>query len=230
MDVRSLILMAGTVIPLVGVMGCSSPPAARIVYQDQSTVVQLRIDTKAIQAHSHPAVISPDQVKAILGGVRVQKSGYPVLDLIAGQPEGIPAFSLGDVLSLAAPISRAFALASPAEIVTFYRRVSDIQVGLGFTTGGLFMQEGFVYLVLANHRAKPVDAMIRDVPVYLADPVEEPMLSLGRTDYRLSYTREEAEVHPLDWGGGRYDRAKTIIIDPTLAIRQAISPADASRP
>ncbi len=214
---------------LVSVIGCSSGPPPRSIYQDALTVVQLRVDRRAEQDHSHPARLTPEQVKEVLGGIRVQKDREPVVSLIMGQSDAVPAFSAGEVYAMAKPISAALAMASPQELVTFYRRVSDAQIGLGYTSGGIFVQEGLVYVVLANHRALPSDGMVRDVPMYPFDPIEDPMLSLGKTVLTLSYTRPEAEVHPVQWSG-RYDRARTLIVDPILAHRSLPPSSVPSRP
>ena len=223
------IVSVTTFLLLPTAIGCTSAPPPRLVHQDALTVIQLRVDTKAEQEHSHPAAFIPEQVREVLDGIRLQKRGEPVFSLIAGQPEVVPAFSKTESLALSTPISRALAMASPKELVTFYRRVSDAQIVLGYTTGGIFVQDGLIFVVLANYRAKPFDALVRDVPMYPIDPVEDPLLSLGTTVYSLSYARPEAEVHPVQWSG-RYDRAKTLVVNPILAHRNFPPSTGTSRP
>jgi hypothetical protein len=193
------------------------------------TVIQLRVDPKAAEAHSHPARLTPEQVKEVLSGIRIQKRQEPVLSLILGQAEAMPAFTSVEVQILSVPISTALAMAAPNELVTFYRRVSDAHIGLGYTTGGVFVQDGLVYVVLANHRVKPTDGMVRDVPMYPIDPIDNPLLPLGTTVSNLSYVRPEAEVHPVHWTG-RYDRSRVLIVNPILAHRNTVPDVPSPRP
>lgn len=220
------ILTLGVLLLGLAGAGCSSSPAAKLVYQDRSSRVELRVDELANRGHSHPAKLTPAQVKDILDGVLVRPRREPVSGLILGEPEAVPAFTTGESYHLSTPISAALATASPAELVTFYRRVSDAQIGLGYTTGGIFVQNGLVYIVLANYRVKPSDGMVRDVPMYPFDPIETPLLSLGTAVPILSFVRPEAEVHPVD-SIGRYDERRTLIVNPILAHRVPPAPPDA---
>jgi hypothetical protein len=213
---RVIFLAALSVIVYAGVAGCSTVPEPRSIYQDSLTVIELRFDKRAYREHSHPAALTTEQIAVLLSGIRVHREGLPVYSLIAGSPDALPAFSVRDVIAISRPISEALAKASPKELVTFYRRVSDAAVGLAYTTGGIFVENGLVYVILANHRVQPMDAAVRDVPVYATDPVNDPLLSLGTADFTLSYERPEAEVHPLRQGG-RYDPYRTLILNPTLA-------------
>jgi hypothetical protein len=187
-----------------------------LIYQDSLTQIELRFDKKAYREHSHPAALTAEQVAVILSGIRVHKAGMPVYSVIVGSPDALPAFSLRDVVAISRPISEALAKASPKELVTFYRRVSDAAVGLAYTTGGIFVENGLVYVILANHRVQPMDAAVGLAPVYATDPVNTPLLSLGTAKFTLSYERPEAEVHPIN-EIGRYDPYRTIILNPTLA-------------
>ncbi len=229
------IFLAGLwIIVFAGMAGCSTGPEPRSIYQDSLTLIELRFDKKAYREHSHPAALTPEQISIMLSGIRVHRAGVPVYSLIAGSPDALPAFSSRDVIAISRPISEALSKASPKELVTFYRRVSDAAVGLAYTTGGIFIEDGLVYLVLANYRVEPMDAGVRATPVYAADPVKDPLLSLGTTRYTLSYTQPEAEVRLVegDWRYDperRYDSYRTIILDPILAQR-ASSVSQPSRP
>ena len=205
------------VVPLAWAVGCAGPPPPRTVYQDPITAVQLRADTKAAQAHTHPAALTPEQVKTVLGGIRVQPREEPIMSVLGSMPAVLPAFSPTELQALSLPISTALATAKPNELITFYRRISDTEIGLGFTTGGIFVEKGLIYIILANYRALPIDGMVRGVPGYLVDPVNDPLLTLGKKSYKLSYVRPEAEVHPVEWSG-RYDPLHTLIVDIILAM------------
>ncbi|GKS58485.1 hypothetical protein YTPLAS18_20120 [Nitrospira sp.] len=197
---------------------CASGPPPKGIYGDGSTSVQLWQDTRTSQEHNHPSSLSVDQVKAILTGVRLAPRRDPVAGLIMGNPAGVPVFTSNDVVMLAKPVSMALAAASPKEIVTFWRRVSYGGGSEIYTTGGLFVQDGHVYLIIANHRAGTEATLVRDTPIYPIDPTEDPLMPAGSRQFSLQFARPEAEVHPqeLTWS---YDHSKILVIDPMLAMR-----------
>ncbi len=200
-------------------VGCSSLPPPRPIYQDYWTSIQLRVDAQAGGGHAHPASISPEQMAGILAGIRVQKLQDPVFRLVTGEKSAGPAFSAEEIRVLAPQLSRALALASPQEIATFYRRVSSANVGLAVTSGGVFVRDNRLYLVLANHRALPSDLMRQINPAYELDPVDAPLLALRAGDFKLSFSPPEAEVHLSNrQRGWNYpDPAKVLVVDLALA-------------
>lgn len=207
---------------LIGV-GCNSLPPPRPVYQDQLTSIQLQVDVQAGVGHSHPASISPEHMAGILAGIRVQRLQDPVFRLVTGEKPVGPAFSAEEIRVMAPQLSRALALATPQEVVTFYRRFSNANVGLAVTSGGLFVRDGRLYLVLANHRALPSDLMRQVNPAYEIDPVDAPLMALRAGDFKLSFWPPETEVHlPDGQRGWNYpDPAKVLVVDLTLAQKRA---------
>ena len=113
------------------------------------------------------------------------------------------------------------AAAKPDELVTFYRRISDASTGLAYTTGGLFKRGDYLYLVLANCRQEPADAMSRITPGYEIDPIDEPLLPLRRAGYTVSFVPSEAEVHAVEgqWRWNFPDPRKIVIVDLILALQ-----------
>ncbi|WP_447863230.1 hypothetical protein [Nitrospira calida] len=204
-------------------IGCSSLPPPRPVYQDQWTSIQLRVDAQAGGGHTHPALISPEQMAGILAGIRVQKLQDPVFRLVTGEKPVRPAFSAEEIRVIAPQLSRALALATPEEIATFYRRVSSANVGLAVTSGGVFVRDDRLYLVLANYRALPSDVMRQINPAYELDPLDAPLLALRAGDFKLSFSPPEAEVHlPGGNRGWNYpDPAKVLVVDLTLAQKRS---------
>ncbi|ALA58535.1 hypothetical protein [Nitrospira moscoviensis] len=205
--------------------GCASAPAPRTVHQDSRTVVQLRIDQRAKSGHSHPAGLTRDQMVAILSGVRVRSDREAIHRLFSGEAEERPAFTSEEVWALAAPIAKALAQAKPDELVTFYRRVSDQTVGLAFTTGGIFVRGDEVYVILANSRQIPADAMALGIPAYEMDPVDDPLLPLRRAGYTVGFVPKEAEVHgvPGTWTWEYSDPGKVVVINTALLPRPSRS-------
>jgi hypothetical protein len=183
------------------------------MYQDEATLIQLRADPQAGSGHSHPAVITAGRMAQILSGVRVQTRGDPILGIVTGKPEETPAFSIVEIEILAPAWSKALASASPHEIATFYRRYSDANLGLGVTSGGLFIEGHQLYFVLANFRNRPSDVLSQAV-TYEFDPVTDPLMSLRALSFAALFSPAEALVPPdvpLVW---RYvDPGKFFVVD-----------------
>lgn len=215
---------------LGSLVACESIPAPRLAYQDQTTVVQLRNDPQAGSGHSHPSKVTVGRMTQVLRGVRVQRRGDPILGLMTGKSEELPAFSSAEIQTLAAALSQALGAASPYEMVTFYRRNSEANGGIGSTSGGLFMEGHQLYFVLANFRNRPSDVMSQAVS-YEFDPMADPLMSLRARSFSITFSHAGALVpsdEPLVW---KYvDPGKFVVVDlDRLPPEQDISSA-ASRP
>lgn len=208
-------------LPLAALLfgGCVGAPEVRSVYEDPLTSVRLQEDRESSPPHSHPASLSPVQIARVLAGIRVVKERYAVHELVAGSAPALAAFSGEEIRALAPALSRAFGMAKPNELVTFYRRSTSDAVGLAYTSGGLFLHDGHLYLVLANYRQLPSDTMRNIIPAYEMDPIDDPLRSLLRAQYAISFVPQVAEVHPVrgGWTWPYPDPAKVVIVDAVLA-------------
>ena len=190
-SLRALFLC--TAIALTFQYACSSPPPPRTSYQDPITSIRLYVDQHAAAAHYHPGHVSPDQMARALSGLRVvPRSGY-ISSLITGQPQANPAFSSAEIQLLAPKLSQAMAEANPQEVVTFYRRFTDASVGLAITSGGMFLQDNLLYVVLANNRNLPTEGMNQNM-VTDFDPIDSPLIPISRTSFRIEFTPPTAIV------------------------------------
>lgn len=188
-------LSCATAVMLSVQFGCSSPPPPRTSYQDPITSIRLYVDERADTGHSHPGKITADQMARVLSGIRVvPRTGF-IGSLITGQPQANPAFSSSEIQILAPRLSRAMAEATPQELVTFYRRFSDASVGLAITSGGMFLQDNVLYLVLANNRNLPTEGMNQNM-VTDFDPVDSPLIPISRTSFRVEFSPTTAIVPP----------------------------------
>ena len=209
-------------IMMIGV-GCVGAPEFRSVYEDNRTSVRLQQDREAGTGHSHPAMLSPVEMARVLAGLRVVEERYAVQKLLAGSSPALSAFSQDEIRALAPALSKALSMAKPGELVTFYRQYISDAVGLAYTTGGLFMRGGSIYIVLANYRQPPSDVMRRGIPAYELDPIDDPLLSLLRGKYAILFDPAEAEVHipEGDWTWFYPDPGKVVIVNVILATRLA---------
>ncbi len=205
------ILAAGIVVALT--MGCTTAPPPRAVYQDAATAVKLQLDNKAGAGHSHPATISPDVIQHVLNGMRIQSRKSVVPSILTGDAPLVPAFPKEEQVFLARYLSQALAKAKPEELVTFYKRVSTSAVGLAITSGGLFVHDRHLYVILANDRTLPSDGMSQSI-VSEIDPVENPLLPISRTSFRASFVPATSMV-PDDerWAWSYIDEGRIVVLD-----------------
>jgi len=214
MNLTKMMHAMGAGLGLVSVVACASLPPPRVIHRDPMTAIELRADSQAGNGHSHPATVTSTQMRAVLSGIRVQRRGDPIFSLVTGEAEVGPAFSSTEVEALAPRLSQAFSMASPQEIVTFYRRYSDTNVGLAVTSGGLFVRDHFLYLILANHRNRPSDAMGHSqAMVHEIDPVDDPLLSIKPRSYAVSFSPDIAVEPNPSWPWEYMDSGKTVVVD-----------------
>ncbi len=210
--------------------GCATGPPPRAVYQDPATIIRIQFDSKAGQGHGHPATVSPDAIRHVLQGMRVQSRNSFVPSIITGEASLAAAFSKEEQDSLGAHLSRALAEAKPDELVTFYRRISSPTVGLAITSGGLFVHGRHLYVILANVRTLPSESM-REGLTYEIDPVDNPLLPISRTSFRATFAPATSMV-PEDerWVWPYIDQGRVVVIDLVQLGRDMRSPAPRAVP
>lgn len=193
--------------------GCAGSPAPRQVYVDSLTSIRLEADTRKSGEHSHPALVRPEEMATILRGVRVIGRKGIIGSLLSGEGDGRPAFSSIEVQQLASQLSRGLEQAKPDELVTFYRRISDADVGLGITSGGMFVRRGRLYLVLANNRTLPTEGLNQNMISHI-DPIDSPLLPITRAGFRVSFTPSLAVVPADERDSWPYvDPGRLLVID-----------------
>ncbi|NOS79774.1 MAG: hypothetical protein HOP35_17720 [Nitrospira sp.] len=193
--------------------GCATGPPPRAIYQDPATIIRIQFDSKAGQGHSHPATISPDIIRHVLNGMRIQSRTSFVPSILTGEASSGAAFSKEEQDFLGPHLSQALAEAKPDELVTFYRRVSTPAVGLAITSGGLFVHGRHLYVILANNRTMPSEGMSQSI-VSEIDPVDSPLLPISRTAYRATFVPATSIV-PEDerWLWPYIDQGRVVVID-----------------
>ncbi|MBP0124232.1 MAG: hypothetical protein ITD28_03860 [Nitrospira sp.] len=203
------------VLAMVLLTGCVAYPPPKVIMANEVTRIEIRRDTRAARPHTHPATFAPETMRALLSGMRIQVQTDRFMGVVNGWSERHPVFTAADLAAIAGPLADALTQAAPNDIVTFYRRVSDGSAGLAFITGGVFVQDGLAYVVMANFWSLPADAMVPTVPSYMIDPIDQPLLTLGRKFYRLSHAQEQADVHLPEWQE-RHPGDKTLVVNLAL--------------
>jgi len=212
-------------------VGCTTAPPPRVVYHDPTTVLAIQQDSKAGKGHNHPAQIRSEVIQQVLDGIRIQsRKSFLVPSLLTGGPQFVQAFSREEQTALAPQLSRALAEARPDELVTFYRRVSTPTIGLAITSGGLFVHDQYLYVILANARTLPSEGM-REGLTYEIDPVDNPLLPISRTSFRATFAPATSMV-PEDerWVWPYIDQGRVVVIDLVQLGRDMRSPAPRAVP
>ena len=183
-----------------GVMGlalsaCAATPPPKVVYEDRTLSIRLMADNRATDGHSHPALLSADQLARVLGGVRLERdSSEPIGS--AGRTVPVPAFSAEDIRILGPVLLKALGSASPNQVVTFYRAQGGETFPRLVTSGGLFVQDGTLCLVLANYRTKTDAAPREETVAGVMDVRDHPLIPVVRGGYRVGFQPSEALVPP----------------------------------
>jgi hypothetical protein len=210
---RIQIALAGLALCLS--VGCAADPPPIVIHEDQPLSVWLKFDPSSGTGHSHPAAISSEQVATILRGIGVQPRDHIAGFGLFAKKSGAPAFLSAEVAVLAPFLSQAFAKASPKDMVTFYLVSRNVDHGDLITSGGLFLRNRHLYVILANAHSSKYSVQYENAsPI---DTRDQPLLPLARYRFSTVFTPQEAwipnqQVRGKD--GDRYfDETKLIVVD-----------------
>jgi hypothetical protein len=187
-----------------GLIGACSPRQFTTVtiYDTPAAYVRLEFDrtvTKGTE-HSHPISLKPDQIAAVLGGVRIHEPIALVRGDILDQnsvPRVHPAFTDKDIALFAPLLALALGKATPEEVVTFYQTRKVSAITREVTSGGLFIQGDELHLVLANYRSH-TRYMADFGAAQTQDDRLTPLQSLAPQDGRLDFEPDSAKSeHPV---------------------------------
>jgi len=136
-----------------GTISCSAGPSTtRYLVNEPERTVGLEVTYReGSPEYSHPASLTTEQVEKILQHIEVQPSS--LLDrIVGGSATTQQAFSdeQRDFFSL--PLSKAFSQATSLETITFYWANPRGNGIWEITSGGMYLQEHDVHLVLPNYR------------------------------------------------------------------------------
>jgi hypothetical protein len=196
--------------------GCATGPAPIAIYESRQESVWLHFDPKAGTGHSHPASITPEHMTAVLKGIRVKNRDVAGgFDLLSDK-DSAPAFSTAEILALAPHLSLAFKKASPSQIATFYLTTQDFTRGALVTSGGLFVRNQHLYIIVANVRTSP--SSIQYENTYELDTKDQPLLPIARFKFTVGFIPSEIRVptgtaRSADGYPSYLDDSKLVVID-----------------
>jgi hypothetical protein len=182
-----------------GLIGACSPRQFTTVtiYDQPAAYVRLEFDrtVKKGTEHSHPISLAPEQIAAVLNGVRIDEPiGLVRGDLLQRDPvpRVHPAFTNKDIALFAPLLALALSKARPEEVVTFYQTRYISAITREVTSGGVFVQGDELHLLLANYRSHT-----RYMADFGAAETEDdrltPMQSLAPQEGRLDFEPDSAK-------------------------------------
>jgi len=135
---------------------CAIPQVpSRTIYEDPVNYVRLEEDRGYLvewppSHHSHPAVLGPEVLRPLLQGLVIQEHRIWLQRWIMGEAPFQAAFQDQEIALLSVQLSEALAQAKPNERVTFYLSEPQASTKRIVTSGGLYMKDTELHLILGN--------------------------------------------------------------------------------
>lgn len=171
-------------------------------------------DSRATTGHSHPWTVTQEQLSRVLAGIRVKNDpSSPIGSPVETSP--VRAFSADEIRELGPGLITALGSASPEQIVTFYRASPGEVAHQVVTSGGLFMQNGHLYLILANYRIKTDAAPREETVAGFIDVRDNPLVPILRGGYMIAFEPSEALIQRTQRGitWNYLDDKKVLVVD-----------------
>jgi hypothetical protein len=175
--------------------GCTAPPLySYLVYENPTAFVRLEyspwVDADDPQTwNAHPVTLSRHQIQKALRGLRVREHRSALIRWVSGMATMEPVFHEEEIELLWPRILEGLETAVPQELVTFYVSHPVNATKREVTSGGLYVTEQALHIILSNYRATyaiPPAGMIYDR--------RYPLLPLGPLALDILYEAEEEDL------------------------------------
>ncbi len=179
----------------VGLSGCAKAPVySYLVYENPTSFVRLEVatwvDTNIPHTwNAHPATLTHHQLSQALGGLQVREHQAGPLHWFRPQTEPMPVFQEEEIAFLVPKIQEGLALAVPQELVTFYLSHPVNATRREVTSGGVFVTQGQLHIIVSNHRT-----MYAIPPAGLIHDRRFPLLALAPSDVELVFDSEDMVI------------------------------------
>lgn len=185
-----LLIFLGEIFP-----GCASPPFySYLVYENPTSFVRLEVsswaDTDLPQTwNAHPVTLSRRQMYEALRGLRVREHRPAPIIWVSGMAEMEPLFREEEIELLLPSLLEGLELAVPQELVTFYVSHPINATKREVTSGGLYVTEGQLHIIVSNYR------FMYEVPsAGLIYDRRYPLFSLSPSAVDILYKADEEEL------------------------------------
>ena len=185
-----LLIVFTTIFP-----SCASPHFySYLVYENPTSFVRLEfspwVDIDLPQTwNAHPATLSRRQMYEALRGLLAREHRPAPIIWFSGMPEMEPLFREEEIELLLPKLIEGLELAVPQELVTFYISHPVNATKREVTSGGLYVTEGHLHIILSNYRVMyeiPAAGLIYDR--------RYPLFSLSPSPVAVFYKADEEEV------------------------------------
>jgi hypothetical protein len=200
------------------------------IYDTPEAFVRLEADRTVEKGreHSHPVNVTAEQIAAVLSGVMIEEpvTRLPLYD-DTSRPRRHRVFSDHSVTLFAPLLAMGLGKATPEEVVTFYQSRELSGTSREVTSGGLFVREETLHLVLGNYRS----STHYSADIGVADTTDDrltPMQPLAPQRGRLDFEPRSALQPVASSGWTRFlqtDRRELIILFRQLAPGVVTPPA-----
>ena len=181
--------------------GCASPPFySYLVYENPTSFVRLEVsswaDTDLPQTwNAHPVTLSRRQMHEALRGLRVREHRPAPIIWVRGMAEMEPLFREEEIELLLPSLLEGLELAVPQELVTFYVSHPVNATTREVTSGGLYVTEGQLHIIVSNYRFMyrvPSAGLIYDrrYPLFSLSPSAVDILY--KADEEVVFSKEES--------------------------------------
>jgi hypothetical protein len=201
---------------IIAGVGCSVSPEPTPIYKTPGLSIQLAYDPQAGQGHTHPATVPPEHMSSILHGLQLRGRDLVGGLGVFGDAQRSLAFTTAVVAMLAPHLSAGLAKASPSDLVTFHLVQGDAQGAPLVTSGGVFVRNRHLYVILANARTSP--SAVQYENVYEPNSRIYPLLPIARFKFVTEFVPADwriptADAKRMDGWGGYLDESKVAVID-----------------
>ncbi|MEY4528958.1 MAG: hypothetical protein RL768_2677 [Nitrospirota bacterium] len=196
--------------------GCLATPQPIAISETPGQVVEVRYDARAGKGHAHPRALTVSQIISILKGVQIHDRDLIGTAGLLMASDAVPAFSDKEVAALAPHLVAGLAKASPVDLVSFYLAQRGSNRAPLITSGGVFVRNQRLYLILANARTSP--SSIQYETTYETNSLGNPLLPIARFKFVTGFVPADWRVvtsdakRKDDWDG-YLDESKVVVID-----------------
>jgi len=222
-----------TICLVASLSGCSIAPPPIPIHDDPALLVTISYDPHAGAGHRHPAAVSSGLVAAVLRGLLLQGRDVAGAFGLLGEDRGTLVFIDRTLLGGLVPhLVAGLAKASPRDLVTFHLAQRDSQHAPLITSGGIFLRNNHLYIVLANARTSP--SSIQYETTYEPNTRSNPLVPIARYKFKAGFQPTDARVDTseakrMDGWEGYLDESKVVVVD-LQRLAKSLQPPSAVEP